>query len=263
MLTSVSAFFGTVKGFRYKTCSRSLFVGNKGVDYSSSPPSSWTSSIPAPAKAKAKAKAYSKHNSPNRRRTRSFREGRGLQMHLGHSHSHHHHHTHDEVDHDHDDFHRYDVNRNRPQDGPSSGIDRYIHTYPSKCFILSMLAYTSKYLIQSPACSKLPDPLPIGWGKIVQLPRNNPQTRVFLCAILFLIPIAIRRSLTKVDLSVFAVLSITLSFFEDAKRSLKSSLRKLSEFQQSMSKHTTPMTKAYFFKNENSADRVTLLGAQL
>ena len=154
MLASVSASFGTVKGFRYKTCSRSLFVGSKGVDYSSSPPSSCTSSIPAPAK----AKANSKHNSHNRRRTRSFREGRGVQMHLGHSHSHHHHHTHDEVDHDHDDFHRYDVNRNRPQDGPSSGIHRYIHTYPSNCFILSMLAHTSKCLIQSPACSTLPDP---------------------------------------------------------------------------------------------------------
>ena len=102
-----------------------------------------------------------------------------------------------------------------------------------------------------------------GWGKLVQLPRNNPQTRVFLCAILFLIPVAIRRSLTKVDMSIFAVLSITLSLYQNAKRSLRSSLRKLSEFQQSLLKHTTPLTKAYFFKNENSADRVTLLGNKL
>ena len=95
---------------------------------------------------------------------------------------------------------------------------------------------------------------------MVLLPRNDPQTRVFLCAIFFLIPIAIRRSLTRIDVAVFAALSVALSLYQDAKRSLKNSLRKLSEFQQSLLKHTTPLTKAYFFKNENSADRVTLLG---
>ena len=30
--------------------------------------------------------------------------------------------------------------------------------------------------------------------------------------------------------------------------------------QENVMKHTTPLTKSYFFKNENAADRVTLLG---
>ena len=99
-----------------------------------------------------------------------------------------------------------------------------------------------------------------GWGKFIQIPQNNAQARVLLFAILFLISIVVRRRLTKVDLSVFTILTLTLSFFGSMKRSFSRGLKRFTRFQQSLLKHTTPLTKAYFFNNENSADRVTLLG---
>ena len=54
-----------------------------------------------------------------RRPNLGLKENGRMYMHLGHSHSHRHHHDHEE--HDHDDFLTHDVNRNMPQDGPSSG----------------------------------------------------------------------------------------------------------------------------------------------
>jgi len=37
-------------------------------------------------------------------------------------------------------------------------------------------------------------------------------------------------------------------------------IAKVQAFQLSLLKHSTPLTRKYFFKNENAADRVTLLG---
>jgi cation diffusion facilitator family transporter len=51
-----------------------------------------------------------------------------------------------------------------------------------------------------------------------------------------------------------------LTFFGEAKRSVKNGIKKLKSFQQSLIRHSTPLTRKYFFKNENAADRVTLLG---
>eukprot|EP00607_Mallomonas_marina_P010643 CAMPEP_0182422498 /NCGR_PEP_ID=MMETSP1167-20130531/8228_1 /TAXON_ID=2988 /ORGANISM="Mallomonas Sp, Strain CCMP3275" /LENGTH=280 /DNA_ID=CAMNT_0024600629 /DNA_START=469 /DNA_END=1308 /DNA_ORIENTATION=+ len=37
-------------------------------------------------------------------------------------------------------------------------------------------------------------------------------------------------------------------------------IARVKAFQQSLSKHTTPLTRKYFFKNDNAADKITLLG---
>jgi divalent metal cation (Fe/Co/Zn/Cd) transporter len=34
----------------------------------------------------------------------------------------------------------------------------------------------------------------------------------------------------------------------------------MKNLQESLGKHSTPLTRKYFFKNENAADRVTILG---
>ncbi len=52
----------------------------------------------------------------------------------------------------------------------------------------------------------------------------------------------------------------SLSVFDKAKTATKNWMRRLKIFRDNVIKHTTPITKSYFFKNENAADRVTLLG---
>lgn len=153
---------------------------------------------------------------------RGFTCRREMIMHMGHSHTH----SHDHEDHDDDDF-----------------DDDHDHTHTHAPDVTSFPAGGPSTI----------------WGRIVKIPQSA-KARVTLITFFFLLPIIIRRRLTKLDLSVFSVLATSLFFFDSAKRSVKRGLTKIKKFQQSMLKHSLPLTRAYFFKNENAADRVTLLG---
>ena len=92
-LTSISAFLNNVESFHRATRSRILSLGQR--------------------------KSTNQICNSNWRSDVGSRGYGGMYMHLGHSHSHHHHHDHEE--HDPHDFVTHDINRNMPQDGPSSG----------------------------------------------------------------------------------------------------------------------------------------------
>jgi hypothetical protein len=52
----------------------------------------------------------------------------------------------------------------------------------------------------------------------------------------------------------------SFAVFDKVRFEAKELIRKFNSFKDNVIKHTTPLTKSYFFKNENAADRVTILG---
>ena len=59
------------------------------------------------------------------------------------------------------------------------------------------------------------------------------------------------------------ILSYCILFFDSSflcNLSLYLTISLFPTVRENVMKHTTPLTKSYFFKNENAADRVTLLG---
>lgn len=104
------------------------------------------------------------------------------------------------------------------------------------------------------------------WGQLLrpkEMLIHRPQGKVFLAALLVLIPALIRKRLSKLDFGIFAVTAVALSVFDTARFALKKYMSKIKMFQESMVKHSTPLTRKYFFKNENAADRITLAGVYI
>ena len=104
------------------------------------------------------------------------------------------------------------------------------------------------------------------WGQLLR-PRemliHRPQGKVFMAALLVLIPALIRKRFSRLDFGIFAVTAVALSVFDTARFALKKYMSKIKMFQESMVKHSTPLTRKYFFKNENAADRITLAGVYI
>ena len=84
--------------------------------------------------------------------------------------------------------------------------------------------------------------------------------RIIISTILIAIPSLIRRKFTKLDFGIFVLVASGLTVVDTVKSTIKESINKLKLFHKSVLKHSTPITKNYFFKNENAADRITLLG---
>jgi hypothetical protein len=104
------------------------------------------------------------------------------------------------------------------------------------------------------------------WGQLMRPKEtllHRPQGKVFLAALLILIPALIRRRFRKLDFGIFAVTAVALSVFDSARFAVKKYMSKLKMFQETMVKHSTPMTRKYFFKNDNAADRITLAGVYI
>ena len=104
------------------------------------------------------------------------------------------------------------------------------------------------------------------WGQLLR-PKETllyrPQGKVFLAALLVLIPALIRRKFTRQDLGIFGATAVALSVFDSARFAVKKYISKIKMFQESLVKHSTPITRKYFFKNENAADRITLAGVYI
>ena len=77
------------------------------------------------------------------------------------------------------------------------------------------------------------------------------------------IPALIRKKFSKLDFGIFAITAVALSVFDSARYVVKKYISKIKMFQESMVKHSTPLTRKYFFKNENAADRITLAGVYI
>lgn len=104
------------------------------------------------------------------------------------------------------------------------------------------------------------------WGQLLRPKEtllHRPQGKVFLAALLILIPALIRKRFRKLDFGIFAITAVALSVFDSARFAVKKYMSKLKMFQETMVKHSTPMTRKYFFKNENAADRITLAGVYI
>ena len=104
------------------------------------------------------------------------------------------------------------------------------------------------------------------WGQLMRPKEtllHRPQGKVFLAALLILIPALIRKRFRKLDFGIFAVTAVALSVFDSARFAVKKYMSKIKMFQETMVKHSTPMTRKYFFKNDNAADRITLAGVYI
>lgn len=83
--------------------------------------------------------------------------------------------------------------------------------------------------------------------------------RILFSAALFLLPPLLRRQMSKTDVTIFVGTIVALNVYDSLRNSIKGWLGRLKILQKSLLKHTTPLSRAYFFKNENAADRVTLI----
>ena len=104
------------------------------------------------------------------------------------------------------------------------------------------------------------------WGQLLRPKEtllHRPQGRVFLAALLVLIPALIRKKFSRLDLGIFGATAVALSVFDSARFAVKKYMSKIKMFQESLVKHSTPITRKYFFKNENAADRITLAGVYI
>lgn len=98
------------------------------------------------------------------------------------------------------------------------------------------------------------------FGELVR-PRPRLKRHLLLSAAIVIIPLLFRRRrATKLDLGLFVVVTTLLATFDGAKSTTKAWIAKLNSVRASLLKHSTPITARYLFRNENMADRVTLLG---
>ena len=98
------------------------------------------------------------------------------------------------------------------------------------------------------------------FGRTVQTLRQ-PLLRGLLAAVLLLLPLAAQRRLRSSNYALIACASaFSLAVFDDLKKQTRVWMSKVKVLQSSLLKHSSPLTREYFFKNNNAADRVTLLG---
>lgn len=97
------------------------------------------------------------------------------------------------------------------------------------------------------------------FGRAVEI-LKVPILRGSIAAVLLLAPLLIRRKMNSNYSTIAVIASIVLTVFDDLKHQTKIWMNKIKVFQSSLLKHTSPITKEYFFKNSNAADRVTILG---
>lgn len=118
---------------------------------------------------------------------------------------------------------------------------------------------TSNYYLQNDSSPKMFSRQSIQSLNLKSLP-SFPRIMVLAIGVSFLIPVLLRRRITKTDFVTFVLTTASLSVFDKFRSVFKPWVRKFKSFKDNVLKHTTPITKSYFFKNENAADRVTILG---
>jgi hypothetical protein len=74
-------------------------------------------------------------------------------------------------------------------------------------------------------------------------------------------PLWKHHSVTQSDVVAFVAISASLTLVETTiRRQVKSGLARIRQWTDGIRKHSTPLSRKYFFQNDNAADRVTLLG---
>lgn len=90
--------------------------------------------------------------------------------------------------------------------------------------------------------------------------KLSQNVRILISALLIIIPSIIRRKVTRLDFGLFLIISSTFLVVDTLKAFVKDWITKVRTVNDMFWKHTSPLTRNFFFKNENAADRVTLLG---
>ena len=92
------------------------------------------------------------------------------------------------------------------------------------------------------------------------LASNSKKVLISLCFLV--VPLMVKRRLSRLDGLSFVAIAILLNVFDSAKVALKQQLQRAKAFQESVVKHSFSSfdSRKFFFKNDNAADRVTLLG---
>lgn len=92
--------------------------------------------------------------------------------------------------------------------------------------------------------------------------KSIKSRRVLLVSVLTILPCMYRKKVTYVDICIFLITSISLSLFHSTKNIVKEWIDKIRLLQKTVIKHSKvdSLTNTFFFKNENAADRVTILG---
>ena len=97
--------------------------------------------------------------------------------------------------------------------------------------------------------------LPV-WAK-----RRRISALLLFCAITFLgPPLARHRQLANSDVAAFLVTATSLFLLEPIRDQVKHILLRIRQLGDGISRHSSPISAKYLFKNENAADRITLVG---
>ena len=94
-------------------------------------------------------------------------------------------------------------------------------------------------------------------GKLL---RPKSIALALVSAFFIIIPAIVRKRLSRLDFGLFCLTVCIFNAFDTMKMETKRLINRLKRFQGSLVKHSSPLTLKYFFKNENAADRITLLG---
>ena len=97
------------------------------------------------------------------------------------------------------------------------------------------------------------------FGK-AKLLTGRPLFRSLFVGVITLLPALAKRRVHKQDLGIFVIGTIVFWVYDNLRSQSKNIIQKVKNTQNKIVKHTTPLTRKYFFKNDNAADRVTLLG---
>ena len=163
----------------------------------------------------------------------------------------------------------FQVNRNAINARVSS-FDRRVSSSAQIIYIRPARTYASMHIGHGHSHQNLPDDS--GTGKSIAADSSNTDNtfkiipsraniRVIVSSLLVvIIPAIIRRKLTKLDAGIFLFVLTCLSVVDLAKATVYDWVSKIKHIRKLVVKHSTPITRKYFFKNENAADKVTLLG---
>lgn len=93
--------------------------------------------------------------------------------------------------------------------------------------------------------------------------KKRRRVALFLFATLAILgpPLVRNRAVARSDVAAFLLTIGGLTWFDSIRREVKYALVRVKNLKDGLIKHSSPITVKSCFKNENAADRVTLLGA--
>mmetsp|Transcript_14893 Transcript_14893/g.21059 ORF Transcript_14893/g.21059 Transcript_14893/m.21059 type:complete len:638 (+) Transcript_14893:168-2081(+) len=145
---------------------------------------------------------------------------------------------------------------------PSSPCRRPLHTSSARSSTLSMHMGHSHSHHHHHDHNDNDNEVASGGRKRLAIHKRRRKIALFVFAAMAILgpPLARTRTLGRADVAAFVVTSTCLTFFDAVRKEVKYAINKIKNFKDGILKHSTPITAKYFFRNENAADRVTLLG---